>query len=356
MSVQDRVLNALTGFILLDVFKMVSDIACSSRNLPRGTLFLACETYRNLQHVALGLVAYCLCKDSEQDPWSRGHQRLTELGVEEWFGRIRLQSSNAQHSARSFFKASAREMLRAAKSSPKPPQPHVQKQLAPISDSDFVKASEKALQSAIHLVGFCSGYDRDSLEKKYRDWCVSGQFLQSDPLMGDEDEFQDDVGDEVRPTEDPAPALLKHMQDEANMDSELDIQVPDRVEIDLRNVQDKAELLETFKAGMDQVEPDEDDATNHHATPKNLHHALWCLGPGDSAVAVYDRLWRLLMALRHWGGGGDQHWVRNPRASRRKSQSLNWYQFLAHICPNHPKYRVPGAYRFERMVSCDLSC
>ena len=52
---------------------------------------------------------------------------------------------------------------------------------------------------------------------------------------------------------------------------------------------------------------------------------------GRSAEEVFDKIWRLLMFLRYWRGGMDQHWIRNPRALRKAASSMHWYRCLSAI-------------------------
>ena len=51
----------------------------------------------------------------------------------------------------------------------------------------------------------------------------------------------------------------------------------------------------------------------------------------SSSIECFDKLWRLLMYLRYWFGGMDQHWVRNPRASRKKAATKHWYRCLGSL-------------------------
>lgn len=48
-------------------------------------------------------------------PWQYGTARLSELSIEQLFGRLRRRQSNAQLSPMQFWEASQREMLRASK-------------------------------------------------------------------------------------------------------------------------------------------------------------------------------------------------------------------------------------------------
>ena len=112
MSLQERCETALTGFVAMDLFRMVSDRLCHERKLPKGSLFMANQTSSTLQLAALSAAVICLTKDPTWDGFRVGHGRLTELSIEQHFGCIRQQSQNSQHSCRSYFLASARQTLR----------------------------------------------------------------------------------------------------------------------------------------------------------------------------------------------------------------------------------------------------
>ena len=114
-DIKSRCEAAMSGFILLDLFKLVSELACRRRGLPRGALWIAPQTSENLQQVALSVIIQCASKPDVGDFHSAGHCRMTELPVEEWFSRLRCQSSNAQLDARAYWKAACREMLRASR-------------------------------------------------------------------------------------------------------------------------------------------------------------------------------------------------------------------------------------------------
>ena len=47
-----------------------------------------------------------------------------------------------------------------------------------------------------------------------------------------------------------------------------------------------------------------------------------------SAKNLFDALWRLCMFLRHWGGGCDRHWIKNPAACRKVSVQTSWWKHL----------------------------
>ena len=318
MATVDRVQNSMSDYLLMDLFRLIADQRCGKLSLPKSTFFLHPETMRNVQHVGLAVIAVSLTGCKSGNPFARGHQRLTELAVEEHFGSLRTQSVSAQLTARSFWKAAAREMVRAMKSR-KPCEPPSDS-LEPISKEDFLLASRRALKSALRLVSWASAISVESLEMQYREWCECGQFR---AVLGDMDEEDD----ELEVGEDAA-GLLKSLQDEANMECDLPEQSADPVDFELRHVPDNAELKAAFskEAALDSENLDGPETLT--GTPKTLFQAMYPLNPDSSAVVVFDRLWRLLMSIRYWRGGGDVHWIRNPRACRRKTSGLNWYQYL----------------------------
>lgn len=102
----------LCGFLLLDICKMLADELCLEMRLPRGSCFLAPQTQANLQGVALSGILICITKDPEFSPWRFGHNRLTELPIEQHFSYLRQQSPNSQLTSRSFWQAACRVSLR----------------------------------------------------------------------------------------------------------------------------------------------------------------------------------------------------------------------------------------------------
>lgn len=187
MSLENRVENALTGFCLLDMFQMLSASEAKRRGFPKGSLFLASQTVLNLQQSALAMVAVGLTKNEHGSFWSRGDHRMTELPIERHFGRLRSQSANAQHNARSFWRASAKHMMRSLVNF-KPGRPSAES-VPPLSNSEFYRVSERAFSSALRLAAYCEGCTPDSLQEMYTSYCQSGEFLRDDPPLGDEDDF-----------------------------------------------------------------------------------------------------------------------------------------------------------------------
>lgn len=115
LNTMERCEAALCGFILQDhdLWKLVSDQTQQELQVATGSTWLAGQTMANLQGCALSTVALCVGKSSTWLPWRFGRGRLSEISIEEHFGHLRCQTSNAVLSTRSFFHADARQSLRA---------------------------------------------------------------------------------------------------------------------------------------------------------------------------------------------------------------------------------------------------
>lgn len=106
---------ALTGFICLDLFALLSHDKERKMGWPSGSAFLARQTREVLQACALSAVVLTLTKSAEEELFSRGFGRLSELGIEQWFGCLRTQHANAQMACRGYFRSSARHALKISK-------------------------------------------------------------------------------------------------------------------------------------------------------------------------------------------------------------------------------------------------
>ena len=137
LSLLQRLELALSGFIALDVFRIVADDQCSEMALPKGSCWMANQTQTSLQAVSLSVVALAVSKDPQLSLWQFGHARLTEVTIEETFGHLRIQSRNAQLSTRGFFQADARLNLRNGRvlNKEKPADKMVQE--SPVSDQEL---------------------------------------------------------------------------------------------------------------------------------------------------------------------------------------------------------------------------
>lgn len=112
MTVSQRCELSLTGFLALDLFKLVADKLCQEKRGPRGSCFMASQTVLMLQSTALTTVVICCTKEPEWNPWHYGFQRLSEQSIEQHFGHLRCQATNAQLSTRAYWLASARTMMK----------------------------------------------------------------------------------------------------------------------------------------------------------------------------------------------------------------------------------------------------
>lgn len=347
MSVENRAENVMSGFILLDVFHLLADRESARRGLPKGSLFLAPETTRNLQQVGLGILSVCLTKPTRGNPWLRGDHRLSELGIEHHFGRLRSQSPTAQLTTRSYWQSSARDMLRRARQTkPSAATRCVQELVEPLTPDEFYSCSERAYKSALRLAGFCEGVTAESLEDMYLRWCKDKEYLKEGPLLGDEEELDDSLvphglrketgTKETAAKENGAREFLEQMQVDASLAGDLPEteKVPDAQELELKSVPD----ADTLRSLMSATSPNHDSEDVPPQSPskgtcargmaKNLHHALWGLGCGASEAEVFDSIWRLVMYLRHWGAGCDRSYSKLHPRPEDKQKTFSRFELV----------------------------
>ena len=164
MAVRDRVENALTGYVLLDLFRLLSSKECRLRGLPAGSLWLAAQTHKNMQVVVMGFIQALLSKDPVGDPFQNSHHRWTELPIEMWFGRLRQRAPGCQFNSKQYWSQSAAEMMRQLRLGVGPSDSSI---LAPPTDKEFKDASVRALKSAVELASWCAGVTEASLHQAY---------------------------------------------------------------------------------------------------------------------------------------------------------------------------------------------
>ena len=229
--------------------------------------------------------------------------------------------------------------------------------MEPPSEEEFYQCSVRGMKSAIKLAAWSAGVSEESLEAAYME---NGSKLISvldanapfhEWERDEQEEWEADEAAENETSDTNAKGkwqeLLQRVRDEAaqdpqglesNMDDEADDKdhAEDETNADgaappFDNIPDGQDLRSLFAA----VEPEADDAEQpaggNQVEAKNLycnlHDAMLACSDGTS-VETFDKVWRLLMYLRHWAGGMDRHFIKNPRAARRKSSTLNWYQCL----------------------------
>ena len=138
LNLTQRCENALSGYIALDIFKMIAEDYCTNEGLPRGSCFLAPQTMVNMQACALSLITVCVSKDPSFAPWNHGFGRMTELAIEQTFGHLRVQSRNAQLSTRAFMQADARQALRHSKQLNQHRVPAIPKGDNPLTETELL--------------------------------------------------------------------------------------------------------------------------------------------------------------------------------------------------------------------------
>lgn len=267
MPLQDRLQNAMTGYLLVDLWAMLADAECKKRSLPKGSLSMSPQTAHNLQYVSMGIIGVCATLGDRQSPFLQGHNRMTELPVEEWFGALRCQSSSAQLTVRSFWQAAARQMIRQSRSTnPGAEQaqkwfqnekPGLGRQLSPC---EFYEASEKAMNSSMRFVAFCAGTTPTSLAEVYKQWCVDNTV---GTLEGDG--WGDDDLEESLAEDGDASKILQHIHEDAvchagvAADDEEDLGPdPNCKAADLRSVPDLEQnhtVLDAPPDSADKMEP-----------------------------------------------------------------------------------------------------
>lgn len=332
---RDRCQASMEGYLLLDLFRIVADVSATRRGFPRGAQFLAPQTLQNLQLICMSTIIISISKDDIGDPFLEGHCRMSELAIEQWFGRLRVQSQSAEHTVRSYWHAACRDMIKASRRNGTGGQPK-ERRLQPLSDQEFMDCSMKAMDSALQLAAHCSGVTVSSLEKMYKEWCASGRLDVHSDWFGGTDEIEENPeSDEEIEDEHECQQVLQEissrLQQETHAAEDSDRE-DDVCKADLRNAPDQEDLkamissvpdspLKPF-AGPQQLDFDPE------STPYNLHQAIWDDPNSLKDDNIWDRLWRLTMSLRYWRGGGDRNWVKNPRSSRKASAGLSWYQLL----------------------------
>lgn len=146
------------------------------------------------------------------------------------------------------------------------------------------------------------------------------------PLLGDEsdeEELDSAAAKKLDASSDPS-ALLKKVQVDAEMnhagveveENEVPEQESDPLMLDLRDAPDLADLQQIFSENVTVESPIADIKEHQVEQPpdiiQTLHHAVHFY-VHKSEKDIFDALWRLLMFLRHWKGGCDRSFLRNPR-------------------------------------------
>jgi hypothetical protein len=86
----------VSGFVALDLFRMLAEDQCRKMKAPTGSTFWAAQTVVNMQSCCLAGILVTITKDEAFSPWRAGSARMSEISIEEQFSFLRRQSANAQ--------------------------------------------------------------------------------------------------------------------------------------------------------------------------------------------------------------------------------------------------------------------
>ena len=358
MSVLDRLENALCGYVLLDLFKLLSGKECRRRSLPTNSLWMAVQTHRNLQYVVMGFVSALMGKDVVGNPFRNSHHRWTELPIEMWFGRLRQRATSAAFNAKQYWSHAAAEMMRTKKLGVGESDSTI---LRPPTDEEFNTASKRALKSAIRLAAWTADVSEDSLQAAYAECAPSliSALDASEALHDwerdekeDWENFEDWQADREQDAEGRWRDLLQHVRQQAAASLEADEQTEQQDQEPEKENQpehsaekleepaapDEFQTLLSMPDGTDLKDLCEETEMNaEEVEAADLVHFSCTLREAmasrsdSSSVECFDKLWRLIMYLRYWRGGMDLFWVKNPRASRKKAATKHWYRCLGSL-------------------------
>ena len=280
----ERCEASLTGFILCDLWRIVSIATAQRFNLAKKQTFLAPQTTENLQQVALSTVTVCLSKPKYGDYWRHGANRVSELAIEEWFGRLRTQSANAQLSARAYWKAGMRDSLMQKR---RHHDHYDLDELEPLTPAEFQGACKDALNAALELVASCSHFCKESLQEKYEACCRDGSLDINFDLLKPHPVEEDEA--EAAPGEEDCAAFLQTMEATLGKDSA----EPEASDFDLEAflLRDLPHREDVKKLGEELGS--ETPGTSLPHLPHTLSAAL------TSERPLFDRVWRLCVFLRH---------------------------------------------------------
>lgn len=301
LSMKQRCMNALCGFLLLDLYSIMATAANNKKSWRKGASFLAPQTRNNLQSAALAAIAITLSKDAYADYWKSTGHRLSEISIEEYFGRLRVQSVSAQLSARAYFKAAVIEGIKH-----KPLEEEVlEADLPCLSNEEFSEVADAALEASLVLVSATSEASKDSILSVYQEWCATGTL--DTELLGAtippeeaEDEFMEykteaQISDKQECQElfDVLGSLSVHdFAEDSNLPSASISINPPQVDLDLREVPD----MDALKSCLQGEPSSHESVPDKNKLPCTLADALMQVENGRS---LFDAMWRLTAFLRH---------------------------------------------------------
>eukprot|EP00438_Fugacium_kawagutii_P008765 Skav206808 [mRNA] locus=scaffold1990:310438:313959:- [translate_table: standard] len=263
--------------------------------------------------------------------------RLAQLPVEMWFGRLRGRSATAQLNARDYYRASAKEMVRAQRCAEKDPTrlQSDHSNLEPVSAEEFADISKRALLAATRLAAWASGLTEESLRAKYKQ--LAGNLIS--PSEEDPDNLHEWEKDEQEAWEDDvkdsgAAAKCKDLLDDVKRNAEAGMEEANAEHVrpeaemeeadqdngivvdNISHVPDAAALEEVLKATDQNESNEEGHEANEFGDDRGVtlsdtlricsHHFVEDVSDPERVASIFDSLWRFLMYLRHWRGGCDR--------------------------------------------------
>jgi hypothetical protein len=154
LSPIQRLENALTCFILLDLGKLVAYEQASRDGAKKASYWLPYQTHDNLQELN-ALVAITVLGLPGSLDWNP--HRSTEIPLESFFGTLRSQFASSQMRCRDYLQAQAKSHFATMQKIKDGVQPHNPDACCPeaVSETDFVACSKRALGAALSLMA-CS--------------------------------------------------------------------------------------------------------------------------------------------------------------------------------------------------------
>lgn len=150
MTLEERAELSLTGYLLLELWPLLSRKREIKYSRKKGSHFMAGQTRHYLQSTALCVSVIAATKEANWDPFVRS-QNLSEIHVEQHFGRLRSSSASGDLTARSYWgyaAKNARAQLMRIKG----------QSLHPSSPSSEPALSEETLLIYTHPILECLSY------------------------------------------------------------------------------------------------------------------------------------------------------------------------------------------------------
>jgi hypothetical protein len=326
LSLEDRCENAVSGFCLVDMFKLLADRRAQQRGMPVGSGWIAGPTAFNLQGVALSTMVVCVTKPDKINPWTHGHGRLTGIHIEEGFGTYRNQFTTGQFDARQFWQAEARQCRTVLQKMQDDKTEQLPEVIPHLTDEQYAGCCARGLKNAIKLAAFCEGATTDSVEKVYRQACSDREVFEAEELV---DIF--DV-EEIEDAEDePWRKELQKQADEICTDMVGQLQAEEVFEregwesrappaSDMDDLLDAELLKQVASADSNPATEPCSQAPESQGEPCTLAQAF------KLKSNIFNSLLRLLIKLRCGNAGYSSAFLNNCLACRKMSKATNWYQ------------------------------